>query len=683
MSFGILTTLALGTGCGKSAAPARTSSPPPERVSALGIETGDLDRSADPCGDFFEFATGAWHAANPIPEGKPRWSRRIAAREANKVRVQELLTTVAAEATAPQGSVEQLLGDYYASCTNEDAIETAGTAPLAPLLAEIEGMKERADVERVIRRLHELAITAPFRVAGALDHQEPNRFIASITRGDLGMPSREHYVDAAPRFAEARDRYRGHVAKQFELTGMPAAQATRSADLVLGFEKRLAQASLAPAAASDPLKTYHKTTFAELARLAPHFDWARYFDEAKLPRDAVNVAEPKLLQQVDHELAHAPVAAWKAYLTSRLLAAASPSLSRAFVTQSFEFEGRYLGGAAEMKPRAVRCMESTETLLGDALGKKFVEKHFPPAAKAKVQDIINNLLAVLKAEIPTVEWMTPETRRKALAKLATYRVEVGYPDSWKNHAGLVIRRDTFWANVAAARRRKVEEDRQRVGKPTDPLWELTSAATVSPYIDLQLNTIVLQAAYLAPPIFNLDANDAVNYGSIGVSVAHDLTHAIDLLGAENDPAGRPQNWWTDADRNQFAKRGQCVIDQYEGYFIEPGVHHDGKRVLGESVGDLAGLKIAYRALARSMKTRPVATVDGFTPEQQFFIASAQSRGEAVRLEAQREIVKSDSHPVSRFRVNGPLSNMPEFHTAFSCGAGAAMVRPPEKRCAVW
>jgi len=317
------------------------------------------------------------------------------------------------------------------------------------------------------------------------------------------------------------------------------------------------------------------------------------------------------------------------------------------------------------------------------MGRKYVEKYFPPSSKERVQDIIRKLLVVLGDEVGRIDWMTPGTKGQALEKLATYNPQVGYPDRWKDYSTITVRRDTLWANIAAARRFAVEDNRRQVGKPTDPnLWQLPASSSGA-YLDLQLNSIVLPAGFLQAPTFDPDATDAVNYGSIGTGVAHDMTHAIDTLGAENDPLGLPINWWTDADTQEFAKRGQCIVEQFDGYFIEPGVHHQGKLVLREAIGDLAGVRLAYLALHRSMVSHPVPTVDGFTPEQQFFIAVGQARAESIRIETQRQMVKDDSHPVSRFRVIGPLSNLPEFHLAFSCKAGADMVRPPEKRCAVW
>jgi endothelin-converting enzyme/putative endopeptidase len=646
-----------------------------------GIQAGDVDRGADPCTDFYAFANGAWRAANPIPPGTQRWSRRSVAREANREALKTLLGELAARSDWPRGSTEQRLGDHFAACMDERAIDAAGVSPLAPLLAEIAAVGDGAGVQRAVRRLHQLAVPAPFVVSAASDYHDPANMVVNIAAGGLGLPDRDHYLKTEPRFVEVRETYRAHVAAVLALGGTPAAAAREAADDILALETRLAEASLAPAAAADPAGTAHKVTFAQLR--AGRFDWERYFAEAGLPRADVNVAEPAFLERLDRELASTPVAVWKAYLTWHLLESASPWLSRPFAEESFAFRDKALGGVTAMKPRAARCLESTETLLGEPLGRKYAERAFPPAAKAKVQEMVRNLRAVLQEDVGAITWMTPATRSEALAKLAAYDVKVGYPDAWTDDSALVIRRDAFWANVAAARRFRVDLDRKRVGRRVSrEVWALPPSSPDA-YIDVQLNLMVLPAGFLQGAAFDPAATDAANYGAIGVGVAHDITHAIDALGADFDAAGQPRKWWADADRQAFERRGQCVVDQHEAYFVEPGRHLEGKRVRGEAIGDLTGVSVAYRALQRSMRQHPVPTVDGFSPAQQFFIAWGQFRGAAESLELQREMVTSDPHATAKYRVMGPLANTLAFQQAFACPAGSAMVRPPERRCAVW
>ncbi|HEX8111996.1 MAG TPA: M13 family metallopeptidase [Kofleriaceae bacterium] len=656
---------------------------PASATTQRGIEAGDVNRSVDPCSDFYEYANGTWRTHNPIPAGKPRWSRRDIGRETNRQNVRELVQELAAKTDWSAGSPEQLVGDHYASCMDEAAIDAAGISPIAPLLADIDAAKTPADVQRVIRRLHDIGVTAPFGETAAFDNSEPKDFLLNLVAGGLGLPDRDAYLKTEPRFAEIRDKYRQHVARVLALGGMPQNATLAAADGVIALEKRLAEASLDAKTAADPAATEHKTTFAQLKAMAPHVDWERYFDEARIPREPVNVTEPKFLQQVDKELKTTPVAAWKTYLRWQLLDTASPWLSRAFAEEAFAFKDKTLGGATEMRPRAQRCLELTETLLGEPVGRKYADKYFPPAAKAKAREIADGLLAALKEDVSGLPWMAAETKKKALEKLELMSVQLGYPDHWKDLSNVQIRRDTLWANIAQARKFNVDDLRRQVGKPTDRNgWQLPASSPFA-YLDAQLNELVLPAGFLQPPYFDVAATDARNYGALGSGLAHDMTHAFDATGALLDAMGHAKTWWTDADQREFQKRAQCIMDQYESYSVEPGVHHQGKLVLNEALGDQAGVHFAYLALKKSMITHPVPTVDGFTAEQQFFLAWAQFRGEAVRIEAQRQIVKDDPHAVPKFRVIGPLSNLPEFQQAFACKAGAPMVRSGEQRCAVW
>ena len=424
-------------------------------------------------------------------------------------------------------------------------------------------------------------------------------------------------------------------------------------------------------------------TFAHLKQFAPHFDWETYFQEASLPRIDVNVAEPAFVERANREMEATPLATWKAYLTWRVLESAAPWLSKPLASESFAFKDQSPGGAVAMKSRAMICVESTEALLGEPLGRVYAEHYFPPAAKARLQEMVRTLLAVLKDDLREVKWMSYATRKQALAKVEAYKVLVGYPDTWTDHSALVIRRDAFWANIAAARRFSIRTERQRIGHRTSRSFWALPPSSPGAYIDVQLNLMGLPAGFAQPWAFDPAASDAVNYGAIGAGVAHDLTHAIDALGSEFDSTGQPRHWWTPSDLDAFAKVSQCTVDQYDGYAVESGLHLLGRQVLGEALGDLAGVRLAYRALKRSMRNRPVPVINGLSPEQQFFISWSQFRGASESLELQRQMVKADPHPTARFRVIGPVSNRPEFQQAFGCKAGSAMVRPPELRCAAW
>jgi endothelin-converting enzyme/putative endopeptidase len=654
------------------------------RAAAKGVEAADINRSVDPCHDFFEYANGAWRAANPIPASMTRWSRRWAAGELAKDQLKVILDEISPRTTWPRGSVEQLVGDHYAACMDEARIDSLGVSPLKPLLAEIDALADTTGLQRMMGRFHEMDIPAPFGVYASPDNHEPSRVIAFVYASGLGLPDRDYYLKPEPRFAEARDKYRAHVAATFVLAGAGEADARAAAETVFAMEKALAEASLDNVALRDPKATDHKMTVAALKALAPRFDWAAYLAAAGIPAVELNVNEPRFVQELDRQLAQAPLSTWKTYLRWHLLRSAAPWLSRSFREENFRLYGAHLRGAREMKPRWKHCVESTDELLGEALGRKYVERHFPPAAKARMQEMVRNLLLAMGDVIRGLDWMGPETRAKALEKLSTFNPKLGYPDRWRDYGAVAISRDAFWSNVAAGRRHNVADDRAQIGKPVDRgRWGMTPP-TSNAYYNPSLNEIVFPAGILQPPAFDVDALDAVNYGAIGVVIGHEISHGFDDQGAQYDAQGRLKNWWTEADLKKFQDRGRCVVDQFEGYFIEPGIHHNGRLVLGESIGDLAGAKIAFLAYKKSREGKgPEPTLDGLTPEQQFFVAWGQFRGDAIRPETQRLMVQSDPHPVAKYRVIGPVSNMPEFQAAFSCPAGAGMVRPPAARCEVW
>ncbi|MGA9556938.1 MAG: M13 family metallopeptidase [Terriglobales bacterium] len=650
-----------------------------------GIETSDLDRKADPCDDFFEYSNGTWRANNPIPASMSRWSRRWQSGENAKDRLHEILESAAADRNAPKGSTEQIIGDYYGACVDMSRVNARGMDPLKPWFARIDAASDMAGLQAVIADLHDINVKTPFALNSQQDPHKPSWVLADFGASGLTLPDRDYYLKPEPRFKEAREKYVAHLTAMFKLAGSDQKSAEAAAQTIMGIETKYAEATLDNVARRDPAASDHNTTFTQLQAMVPDFDWAAYFKHKELPTNVdMNVDQPKFMAEFERQIKQTPLADWKVYLKWQLLDSAAGYLSQPFVDEDFAFNGNYLAGVKELKPRWKQCAESTDDLLGEALGKKYVEKYFPVEAKARMQEMVRNLLAAMRDDILSRPWMSDDTKEKAMAKIATFNPKIGYPDKWKDYSHVEIRRDAFFEDVIAGRRFVEQDDRAQIGKPVDRgRWGLTPP-TSDAYYNPLANEIVFPAGILQPPAFDMNAVDAVNYGAIGVVIGHEISHGFDDQGAQFDFLGRLRNWWTDADLKNFQARAACVADQFDHYYIEKDIHHNGKLVLGESIADLGGAKIAFLALEKSLQGKPrPPDVDGFTPEQQFFIAWGQFRGDEIRPEAQRLMVQSDPHPIAKYRVIGPLSNLPEFQKAFSCQSTAAMVRPADKRCEVW
>jgi putative endopeptidase len=648
-----------------------------------GVFLDDIDRNADACTNFFDYANGAWRKANPIPASMQRWSRRWASGELSKEQLRTILDDLSKRSDWPKGSIDQQVTDFYGSCMDEQHINELGLKPIQPLLAEIDAIRTRTQLQQMITRLGDLQVTAPFAVAASPDNHNPRQVIGFVLAGGLSLPDRDYYMSTQKRFVETRAKYLEHVATMFELAGESKESAQKAAQTVFALESRLATGHFTNVERRDPNLSDNIVTVAQLQKMTPSFDWTSYFRQTRIPSAKLNVMQPKFMATVDRELAETPVSAWRTYLKWRLLTTAAEHLSQPFLQENFNFYSAYLRGSKEMKPRWKSCVENTDALLGEALGQRYVERYFPAEAKARMQAMVTDLLAAMGDTIRGLEWMSPDTKKQALEKLGTFNPKIGYPDHWRDYSSIKVQPGSYFQNLMAATKFATLEDRSRIGKPTDlQRWEMTPP-TSNAYYNPPLNEIVFPAGILQPPAFDVNATDAVNYGAIGVVIGHEISHGFDDQGSQYDAQGRLRNWWTDEDRKLFLDRVECVVNQFEGYFIEPGIHHNGKLVLGESIGDLAGAKIAYLALQKAQARNPGRTIDGLTPDQQFFIGWGQFRGDEIRPETKRTMVQGDPHPTGEFRVIGPLSNMPEFATAFGCKQDALMVRPADKRCEVW
>ncbi|MGB9485548.1 MAG: M13 family metallopeptidase [Terriglobia bacterium] len=661
-----------------SATPAGTS-------AESGFDLGNLDNSVAACTDFYQYADGGWMAKNPIPAAYPRWGTFDQLQERNQEVVHQILESAAKDASAPQGGNEQRIGDFYGSCMDEKGIEAAGITPLQPELDRIEKINDVKDLESAVSRLQGFRVRALFDVDSTQDFKNSSQVIGEIDQGGLGLPDRDYYTREDEKSKQVREEYLKHVTRMFELMGDDPAQSAAEAKTVMSIETQLAQASQTNVQRRDPQAVYHPMSPAAIKTLAPDFSWDDYFAaNALASKGDLNVTAPDFFKEMEKLLTSVPISDWKTYLRWHLINRAAPALSSKFVDEDFHFKGTVLTGTKENLERWKRCVRATDRGLGEALGQAYVKKTFPPESKARALEMVHNLESALRDDISTLSWMGPETRKQALSKLEAIRNKIGYPDKWRDYSALKIERGPYVENLFRADRFEFNRDLAKIGKPVDrDEWGMTPP-TVNAYYNPQLNEIVFPAGILQPPFFNPKADDAINYGGMGVVIGHEMSHGFDDEGRQFDAQGNLKDWWSPADAKDFNSRAGCVISQFDGYYVEKNLHENGKLVVGESIGDLGGLAIAYRAFEKSLEGKPrPADIDGFTPAQRFFLGYAQIWASNLRAEYARLMVNTNPHPVSRFRVNGPLSNMPAFAQAFHCKPGEAMVRPENERCQIW
>src|SRR6267154_2385401 len=674
----VLTVLAV---CLAGAGP-RASSAIPDKPNSWGFDIANLDKTCKPCDDFYQFAMGGWMKSNPIPPEYSSWGTFTQLADKNQQNLRQILDD-AVKAKAAPGSNEQKIGDFYLSCMDTTAIDAAGTKPLEPELQRIREIKNLADLEREAERLHTKGVGALFRFSSNQDSKDSTRVIGGAVQGGLGLPEREYYLKEDDKSKQLREAYTKHVAKMFELLGDPADKSAAEAATILKVETALATASMKNTDLRDPDKTYHKMMLADLKTLTPNFSWEAYFKAAEHPElKEINVGQPDFFKALDAQLAATPMGDWKTYLRWHLVNAAAPGLSEKFVAEDFDFRGKTLTGAKEIQPRWKRCVQATDRVLGEALGQLYVQKYFPPQAKARALEMVHNLIAALRDDLQTLPWMGPQTRGQAAAKLAAFAVKIGYPDKWRDYSALKIDRAGYLQNFERAAEFDLQRRLNKIGKPVDRSEWGMSPPTVNAYNNSSMNEIVFPAGIMQPPFYDAQADDAVNYGGMGAVIGHEITHGFDDHGSQFDAQGNLKDWWQPEDQKNFKERAQCVSDQFDGYVVDGDLHENGKLVLGESIADLGGLTISYAAYEKSLEGKPQPPEkDGFTPEQQFFLGWAQVWGANERLEYARLMANTNPHPLLRFRGNGPLSNMAEFARAFGCKKGDAMVR--EKGCKIW
>jgi putative endopeptidase len=650
-----------------------------------GFDKSRMDASAAACNDFYQFANGTWLKTTEIPAAFPSWGSFNILAENNRKTLHEILEESTKNSKAKRGSVEQKIGDYYATCVDEAAREAAGAKPLTSELARIDKIKDVKGIQEEVAHLHSIGTPTLFGFGSLPDLKNSSMVIGFAGQGGLSLPTNEYYTKDDDRSKELRAKFVEHMTNMFKLVGDSPEAAAKNAQTVMAIQTRLAQNSRTPVQLRDFSTQYHKMGPADLAKLTPTFSWGDYFAGLGLPKTLeINVAHPEFFQAMDKMLTEIPVADWKTYFRWHLITDAANALSTPFETESFNFYGKTLQGRKEQYPRWRRCVSSTDAALGEALGQVYVSRAFTPEAKARMQTMVNNLIAAFRERVTSNAWMSEETRKAALAKLAAFHQKIGYPDKWIDYTSLNVKRDSYVQNALRAAAFSVRRDLNKIGKPIDRAeWGMTPP-TVNAYNNWLQNEIVFPAGILQPPFFNPEADDAINYGAIGAVIGHEITHGFDDQGAKFDLEGNLKDWWTPADLKNFESRSECVVNQFSGFEVEPGLNMTGKLVSGESIADLGGLTVAYAAFEKSLAGKPrPADIDGFSPEQRFFLGWAQVWAEKYTPESARLQAQSDPHPLSRFRVNGPLSNMPEFAEAFQCKVGDAMVRPAEQRCQVW
>jgi endothelin-converting enzyme/putative endopeptidase len=643
-----------------------------------------MDKSVDPCTDFYTYSCGGWKKTNPIPPDQTSWSVYGKLYQDNLTFLRGILTKAAAEKSG-RDQVTQEIGDFFGACMNEDAANKRGLGAIQPQLDAIAALKSTRDIAPLTARLVlPFGRTLLFAAGSTQDPDDSEQVIADLSQSGLGLPDRDYYTKEDAKSKEIRQRYLEHVQKTFALLGDQPDAARQNAQTVMSIETALAKASWTRVEERNPYNLKNKMKMGDLATLAPDFDWSAYYKESKCPQfETVNVEAPRFYKQLNQLLAAEPLDHWKAYFRFHIADAYSAFLSQPFVDENFNFYRAYLRGAKEQQPRWRRCVQYTDYNLSEALGQAYVQAVFSPELKAEALDMVNRIEAAMRERINHLDWMSDDTKKQALVKLAGIRNKIGYPGKWRDYSSVRLAPDDFAGNVERAGAFELHRQIGKIGKPVDHgEWQI-SAATVDAYYDAQMNDINFPAGVLQPPLFDLKMDDAPNYGNTGGTIGHELTHGFDDEGSQFDAKGNLKNWWTKEDREKFDARTKCVDDQYSSYVSVEDVHLNGKLTLGENVADLGGEILAFMAWQTKTRDMNLQPVDGLTPEQRFFVGYAQwdcanERPEDLRMRAQ-----TDPHSPAKFRINGVVVNMPEFAKAFSCKSGQPMVRPANQICKVW
>ena len=685
--------VAAALGACKKEEPAATAAAPAAAAPSLKIDesklpaaphfqAADLDPGVSVCQDLNAYVNGKWIAANPVPNDKTSWGNFNILSD-RSLGVQQQIVEAAAAAKNVPGSNEQKLGDFYRTGLDEARLNAEGITPLKPVLAKIDAIADNAGVAAYLYDSFSRGDQYVFGFFSNEDFKDANTVIAFASEDGLSLPERAYYLE--DQYKDIRDAFVAHVARMLVLGGVDAVAAKTQAQSVLAFETRLAKVSLTPIEGRNPANQYNYVSLADADKATPNFSWTKLLAaEGVSGVTGFSLSQPKFFAEFDKMLADMPVADWQAYLRYHALNDAAPYLSDAVSNESFSFYGTKLNGQPEQRPRWKRVLGTINSDMGEALGQLYVKQVFPEESKAAMKELVGNFLAALKVRLENLDWMSPETKAKALEKLATFDPKIGYPDKWRDYSGLVIKGDdSYYADVMAASAFENAYRMNKVGKPTDRQeWGMTPQ-TINAYYNPQKNEIVFPAAILQPPFFDIKADPALNYGGIGAAIGHEIMHGFDDQGSQFDAKGNNVNWWTDSDKKQFEARTARLVKQFDDYVAVDKMHVKGQLTLGENIGDLSGITIAYDALQRELANKKVGPIDGFTQDQRFFLNFATIWRNNMRPEALKVLVNTNPHAPPMFRANGAPSNLDAFANAFQCKTGDAMVRSGDNKVVIW
>ena len=665
------------------ATPAKPKKP---KKTTSGVTASNLDKTVKPTADFYQYACGGWMANNPLGDEYARFGSFDVLGENNQQQLKDLVTKIAAQKNAP-GSIEQKIGDFYNTAMNTEAINKQGAQPLQPELQVINNLK-RGDLPEQIARM-QLNGTSPFfAIFASADPDNSSMNIAHVWQSGLGIGDRDYYLDKDQQ--NIRDEYLRLVTKMLNMSGYSTMAGFKGheyemAQRILALETLMAQNAIDKTVLRDPYQTIHKMTPAEFAEMMhPALITENYFRTLKVRMDTLNVGQPSYMKALNHIIEITDFEVIKAYLAWNVIRNAASYLSDEFVDASFDFYGKTLSGRKENRPRWKRVIDNVDASLGEAVGQMYVKNYFPAEAKARMEQLVKNLQWALGERIKNSTWMTDQTKKNALEKLAAFTVKIGYPDKWRDYSGLTIGTESYYANVLNSRRFDMAYNLSKIGKPVDPTeWQMTPQ-TVNAYYDPTTNEICFPAGILQPPFFDMNADDAANYGAIGVVIGHEMTHGFDDQGRNYDKDGNLADWWTEQDAATFKEKAQLIVDHFNSIEVAPGVYANGEFTLGENIADNGGLNVSYTAFQKAKKDGQIkGDMDGFTPEQRFFLAYAAVWAANIREEEILRRTKSDPHALGRWRVNATLRHIDPFYEAFNIQPGDPMYMAPEKRSHIW